>query len=83
MSNLWIHPSLLLIGGALLLPLVPKAFKKAFLLAVPLATFGLVLSMLGQPAAAHGQIAFLNWTLTFGRVDSLSLVFAVIMSGMC
>ena len=83
MSNLWIHPSLLLIGGALLLPLIPKAFKKAFLLGVPLLTFGLVLSMLGQPAAAHGQIQFLNWTLTFGRVDSLSLVFAVIMSGMC
>ena len=24
-----------------------------------------------------------QWTLVFGRVDSLSLVFAVIMSGMC
>jgi multicomponent Na+:H+ antiporter subunit D len=81
-NNLWIHPSLILIAGALLLPLIPKAFKKAFLLAIPLAAFGVVLMMLGQPDALHGQIDFLQWTLTFGRVDKLSLVFAVIMSGM-
>ena len=82
MNSLWIHPSLILIGGALLLPLVPKTFKQAFLLAVPLLAFGLVLRMVGAPAATHGSIQFLNWTLIFGRVDSLSLVFAVIMSGM-
>jgi len=83
MSDLWIHPSLVLVGGALLLPLVPKALKKTALLAVPLATFALVLWMLTQPAANHGVVSFLSWTLTFGRVDALSLVFAVIMSGMC
>ncbi len=82
MNNLWIHPSLVLLAGALLLPLIPKALKKAFLLLVPLAAFGVVLSMLGRPGALHGQIDFLDWTLTFGRVDKLSLVFAVIMSGM-
>jgi multicomponent Na+:H+ antiporter subunit D len=82
MNNLWIHPSLVLIGGAILLPLIPKVFKKAFLLAVPLLTFADVLSMLGAPAANHGVVHFLQWTLTFGRADSLSLVFAVIMSGM-
>ena len=82
MNNLWIHPSLILIAGALLLPLIPNAFKKAFLLTVPLLSFVTVLLMLGQPDALHGQIDFLNWTLTFGRVDKLSLVFAVIMSGM-
>jgi len=81
-NNLWIHPSLILICGAVLLPLIPKTLKKAFLLFVPLAAFAVVLSMLGQPDALHGQIDFLRWTLTFGRVDKLSLVFAVIMSGM-
>jgi len=81
-NNLWIHPSLILICGAVLLPLIPNALKKAFLLFVPLAAFAVVLSMLGQPDALHGQIDFLRWTLTFGRVDKLSLVFAVIMSGM-
>ena len=82
MNNLWIHPSLILICGAVLLPLIPKALKKAFLLFVPLAAFAVVLSMLGRPDALHGQFQFLDWTLTFGRVDKLSLVFAVIMSGM-
>lgn len=82
MNNLWIHPSLILICGAVLLPLIPKALKKAFLLFVPLAAFAVVLSMLGQPDALHGRIDFLRWTLTFGRVDKLALVFAVIMSGM-
>ncbi|MFT3830950.1 MAG: Na(+)/H(+) antiporter subunit D [Opitutaceae bacterium] len=82
MNNLWIHPSLVLIAGAVLLPLIPKALKKAFLLFVPLAAFGVVLSMLGQDSALHGQVNFLDWTLTFGRVDKLALVFAVIMSGM-
>jgi multicomponent Na+:H+ antiporter subunit D len=81
-NNLWIHPSLVLIAGALLLPLIPKAFKKTFLLAVPLAAFAAVLAMLLAPHGNHGVVSFLGWTLTFGRVDALSLVFAVIMSGM-
>ncbi len=53
MNNLWIHPSLVLVAGALLLPLIPKAFKKAFLLLVPLAAFGVVLSILGSFRACH------------------------------
>ena len=83
MNSPWIHPSLILIGGALLLPLIPRAARKAYLLAVPLLTFAVVLLMLGAPHSTHGVVPFLDWTLTFGRVDALSLVFAVIMSGMC
>jgi multicomponent Na+:H+ antiporter subunit D len=75
-------------AGALLLPLIPKAFKKTFLLAVPLAAFAAVLAALlsfrqGDCAPQlHGVFQFLKWNITFGRVDALSLVFAVIMSGM-
>ncbi len=83
MSDLWIHPSLILIAGALLLPLVPRQFKKAFLMAVPLLGFGLVVSMTFAPKGSFGGIKFLEWTLVFGRVDALSLVFAHIMSLMC
>ncbi len=83
MSNLWIHPSLVLIAGALLLPLVPRRFKKPFLMAVPLTVFGLVVWMSFAPKGSFGEILFLDWTLVFGRVDSLSLVFAHIMSLMC
>ena len=83
MNNLWIHPSLVLIGGALLLPFIPRAVRKAYLMAVPLLAFAVVLLMLGTPHASHGMMPVLRWTVTFGRVDALSLVFAVIMSGMC
>ncbi len=83
MNNLWIHPSLVLMAGALLLPFVPRVARKAFLLAVPLLALGVILTMLGAPESRHGVMQVLNWTLTFGRVDALSLVFAVIMGGMC
>ena len=80
MSNFWIHPALVLLLGCLGLPLVPARLKKAFLLLVPVLAFGCVLTM------ARGDVRhvhFLQWTLTFGRVDALSLVFAHIMSLMC
>ena len=80
MSNPWIHPALILLVGGFVLPLVPARLKKTFLLLVPILAYGAVLTM------ARGEFAhvrFLQWTLTFGRVDALSLVFAHIMSLMC
>jgi multicomponent Na+:H+ antiporter subunit D len=80
MSSHWIHPSLVLLLGCGILPLVPARLKKTFLLLVPAVAFGVVLTM------ARGEfwhVQFLKWTLTFGRVDSLSLVFAHIMTLMC
>jgi multicomponent Na+:H+ antiporter subunit D len=80
MSSLWIHPALVLLAGCLGLPLVPARLKKAWLLLVPLLAFGCVLTM---AKGTFGEVHFLRWTLTFGRVDALSLVFAHIMSLMC
>jgi multicomponent Na+:H+ antiporter subunit D len=80
MSNVWIHPALVLLVGGFVLPLVPTRLKKTFLLLVPILAYGVVLTM------ARGEFAhvrFLQWTLVFGRVDALSLVFAHIMSLMC
>jgi multicomponent Na+:H+ antiporter subunit D len=80
MSNVWIHPALILLVGGFVLPLVPARLKKTFLLLVPILAYSVVLTM------ARGEFAhvrFLQWTLTFGRVDALSLVFAHIMSLMC
>ncbi|MFZ5427769.1 MAG: Na(+)/H(+) antiporter subunit D [Thermodesulfobacteriota bacterium] len=82
MSDLWIHPTVILLAGALLLPLVPKALKKAFLVAVPVLAFLDVLSMQGHNGT-YGVMHFMDWTLTFGRVDGLSMVFAYIMTLMC
>ena len=80
MSSLWIHPALVLLAGCVGLPLMPRRLKKTFLLLVPAVAYGLVLTM---SRGAYGQVHFLHWTLTFGRVDALSLVFAHIMSLMC
>src|SRR5438045_3998604 len=80
MSSFWIHPSLILIAGALLLPPVPARLKKAYLLLIP----GLVfIRTLTLSAGVFGHVQFLDWALVFGRVDKLSLVFGYILSLMC
>jgi multicomponent Na+:H+ antiporter subunit D len=80
MSNFWIHPALILILGALLLPLVPKQLKRAYLLLVPILVFARVLTL---TKGTFGVVTILGWHLTFGRVDQLSLIFGYIMSLMC
>ncbi len=81
-NNIWVHPSLILIIGGLLLPFVPKVLKRPYLLIVPLLAFLDVLSM-NQVEGTFGVVPFLDWHLTFGRVDALSKVFAYIMTLMC
>ena len=77
MSSLWLHPAFLLLFGAALLPLVPERLRKGWLLLVPLLVFGR--TCLLSPMV-FGEVQFLDWTLTFGRVDKLSLVFGYILS---
>lgn len=81
-TDFWLHPSLILIVGALLLPFIPKGLKKSYLLLVPLLTFIDVFSMQGNQGT-FGIIPFMDWHLTFGRVDGLSQVFGYIMTLMC
>ena len=77
MSDFWIHPALILLLGAALLPLVPERARKGWLLLVPVLVFGRTLFL---TQGVFGEVRFLDWTLTFGRVDKLSLVFGYIMS---
>ncbi len=79
-NNLWVHPTLVLLFGALLMPLVPRVLKKAYLLLVPVLAFASVLHMTN---GTFGVVSFLDWTLTFGRVDALAKIFAYIMTLMC
>ena len=79
-SDFWIHPSLILILGALLLPLIPSVAKKAWLILIPVLVFVRIVMM---QKGVFGQVTFLDWTLTFGRVDGLSHVFGYIMGLMC
>ncbi|NTV14222.1 MAG: Na(+)/H(+) antiporter subunit D [Desulfobulbaceae bacterium] len=80
-SSGFIHPSLLLVLGALLLPLVPRGkFRMGYLMSVPFLAF--ILTFLTEPGT-YAVLPFLDWNLTFGRVDALSKVFAYIMTLMC
>jgi multicomponent Na+:H+ antiporter subunit D len=86
MNSFWLHPSLILIFGALLLLAVPARLKRFWLLLVPLLVFGRILALPHVPQGQElllGQVHFLKWTLVFGRVDALSNVFGYIMSLMC
>ena len=77
MSEFWLHPALIFFIGAALLPLVPERARKGWLLLVPVLAFTRTLCM---NQGVFGEVHFLEWTLTFGRVDRLSLVFGYIMS---
>jgi multicomponent Na+:H+ antiporter subunit D len=80
MSELWIHPSVILLAGALLVPFVRGKARSALLLLVPLLAFARIASL---AHGTFGTVQFLDWTLTFGRVDKLSQVFGYIMGLMC
>ena len=82
MNNFWLHPSLILFFGALLLPLVPAALKKSYLILIPTLLFARILLMVANQGD-FGHVDFLDWGLRFGRVDALSSVFGVIMGLMC
>ncbi|HFQ81821.1 MAG TPA: Na(+)/H(+) antiporter subunit D [Desulfobacterales bacterium] len=81
-SGSWLHPSVILMVGALLLPLIGKgAAKKAFIVLVPVLAFIDVWQY--SPQGVYGVIQFMDWKLTFGRIDKLSEIFAYVMSLMC
>lgn len=69
-----------MICGALLLPIFRGPFRSPYLIAVPLLTF-LDVILISSTPGTYGIVTFMgDWTLTFARVDSLSIVFAFIMS---
>ena len=74
-----VHPSLILLGGALLLPFIRGPLRKPYLLLVPLLTLFDVVSLSGQNGI-FGVYQFMDWQLVFGRIDRLSTIFALIMS---
>jgi len=77
MSNFWLHPALLFFIGGAILPFIPERFRKWWLLLIPALAF---LRTIFLTSGTFAEIPFLDWTLTFGRVDNLSLVFGHIMT---
>ncbi len=80
MTTSFIHPALILICGALVLPCIKEPFRKLYLCSVPLLTFLAVIYLNWHPGL-HGVVLFMDkWTITFGRVDNLSMIFGFIMA---
>ena len=73
----WVHPGLLLILGAWLLPLIKGRGKRIAMLVLP--AVALIDCLLMKPGN-HGVIRFLGQELMLGRVDRLSLVFSYVFS---
>jgi len=77
MTPEWVHPGLLLILGAWVLPFLKGRFKRLAMLLLPAAA--LVDCLLMTPGT-YGEVIFLGQDLVFGRVDQLSLVFSYVFS---
>lgn len=72
-----IAPSLLLIGGALLLPWLHGRVHQFWRLALPALALAIFVTM---PAGDHWVVGFLNQKLVLGRIDALSRAFGIIFS---
>lgn len=79
MTTSFIHPAFIMILGAVLLPFVRGPFRKPFMFLVPLLTF-IDVVYLSQHPGTYGIYQFMDWELTFGRVDRLSMIFGFIMA---
>src|SRR5262249_12464635 len=73
----WVHPGILLIVGAWLVPVLEGRVKRAYMVLLPVAA--LVDCMLMTPGT-YGVVRVLGQQVAFGRVDQLSLVFAYVFS---
>ena len=70
-----VPPAAIFIIGAFLIPLLRGNLKSVYLLLLPVLGF---INLLNIPPGLHWSFNFLDYTITFLRVDRLSLVFAYI-----
>jgi multicomponent Na+:H+ antiporter subunit D len=77
MTISWVHPGLVLILGAWLIPFLKGTTKRAFLVVLPAAA--LVDCLLMTPGT-YGVVRSLGQEVVFGRVDPLSLVFCYVFA---
>jgi multicomponent Na+:H+ antiporter subunit D len=73
----FLHPGLVLIVGAWVVPFLKGSVKRVYLVGLPAAA--LVLTLLMKPGT-YGVIPFVGQELVFGRVDSLSLIFCYVFA---
>jgi multicomponent Na+:H+ antiporter subunit D len=76
----WLHPGLIFLLGALLIPVLKGKWRQMYLLLLPAAAF-IDLILISKGVFGNGpfwQISFMGYELTLGRVDSLSIIFAYV-----
>ncbi len=78
MTGSFIHPGLIMIIGAVLIPVIPKGTaKKAYILLLPLLAF---ISILSMTEGTYWATEFLGAEIVMGRVDKLSILFGYIFT---
>jgi multicomponent Na+:H+ antiporter subunit D len=70
-------PALVMLAGALLLPLLPRNFRSSFSLFVPLLALGLVWT---APSGVHLTLELMDYQLVVYKVDRLSRFFGTIFA---
>ncbi|MEE8575106.1 MAG: Na(+)/H(+) antiporter subunit D [Thermodesulfobacteriota bacterium] len=75
-----VHPSVILMIGALFIPLLWGRVKQVYVLTLPVVAF---VSLLYTPEGHHWVVAFLDYDITIFRVDRLSKVFGYIFLIFC
>lgn len=70
-----LNPAFILIIGGLLVPLIPAALRRPYMLALPIIA---LLQLWWLPLGNHGQIELLGYQLITLRVDRLSVVFGIV-----
>jgi len=73
----WLHPGILIILGALFIPLFRGKAQQIYLVALPVVA---LIDCMFMTPGTYGVVKFLGYDLTFGRVDRLSLVFSYVFS---
>jgi multicomponent Na+:H+ antiporter subunit D len=76
MNNLF-PPSAILIIGALFVPFMRGRLKSAYMLLLPCFVF---ITLLNMPEGTYWIVKVLDYSLIFGRVDRLSMVFGYIFT---
>ncbi len=76
----WLHPGLIFLLGALLIPVLKGKGRQVYLLLLPAVAF-IDLILISKGVFGTGpfwQLSFMGYELTLGRVDRLSMVFAYV-----
>jgi multicomponent Na+:H+ antiporter subunit D len=71
----WLHPGLIYIFGALLIPVLKGRWQKAYMLLLPIVA---LIDLTFMTEGMFWSFPVSDYVLTFGRVDKLSLIFAFV-----